>query len=155
MFNFLWKQPKILHGIMHINFPVLHGKKNKSQPIIQTQVLHSFALIFLPIVFLMTPLTCHYHFRGSQDLSKHFGRISTLSNVSALPSTLGALRTSEALQQLQRAVATAERGKQQQALEVAWNDDFGPLIFLDSWINEPKNQKDSPDFFRIVYGESR
>lgn len=27
MFNFLWKQPKILHGIMHINYPVLHTKR--------------------------------------------------------------------------------------------------------------------------------
>lgn len=104
----------------------------------------------------MTPLTCHSHFRGSQDLSKHFGRISTLSNVSALPSTLGALRTSEALQQLQRAVATAsERGKQQQALEVAWNDDFGRWFFGFMDPNEPKNQKDSQEFFRIVYGESK
>eukprot|EP00434_Breviolum_minutum_P007663 symbB.v1.2.006758.t1/scaffold405.1/size210896/14 len=81
----------------------------------------------------------------AKDLSKHFGRISTLSNVSALPSTSGALRASEALQQLQRAVATAERGKQQQALEVLRRQGAA-VARLD-----PKSLEDEEDFEAISF----
>jgi len=81
----------------------------------------------------------------AKDLSKHFGRISILSNVSALPSTLGAQRASEALQQLQRAVATAERGKQQQALEVLRRQGAAAARL------DPKSLEDEEDFEAISF----
>ena len=131
MFNFLWKQPEILHGITS-TFPFSTPKQIPTNQ--QRQVLLC-CLFWFPFVFV-DALTCHCHF-VVQDLSKHFGTISTLSNVSALPSTLGAQRASEALQQLQRAVATAERGKQKGALEVAWRDVLG----VDLLDHEPTNKK--------------